>query len=257
MFNRKVLLFILLIASTIVEAQKANILIEYDYHYIVVDARAYLLGNDSQSYFLFSKSRDDTYEKLLENNFLGLNRYHVFNYDFESGFSYQKPTLNREVNGLKAKLTKDEFDLDWKIGTDKRTILNYNCTLATTTFRGNKFKVWFTTEIESNIFPWKLKGLPGVILAFEDDYGLLKGEAMSVIINKEIDLPKKTVALFEENKKEAISYKAFILIENKLLKDMMSEKVSQLPVGTKYKLPELRQMQVEKTFEWETEPAKP
>ena len=257
MFRQKTLLLFLLLIINFLIAQKANVLIEYQYKYNTLDFRAYLLGNNEESLFFFAKNKDENYEKLELNNFKGLNRYFVVNYEFETKLCYQIPILNGDTNAFKSKLTKDQFELNWKITTEKKKILDYNCTLATVTFRGNKYKAWFTTEINSNIFPWKLKGLPGIILEFEDEAGLMKGDAVSVSINKEVSFPMKTMAFFEENKKTASLYKEFIIVENKMLYNNMQQKVANLPVGTKYQLPELRQMQLEKSFEWETEPSKP
>lgn len=257
MINYKIFLFILFIAFSTVKAQKAKIVVEYDYKFMTLSFRAFLLANDKESYFFFAKDNTKNYKELADDNYKGINSYYSMNFQFDFQQSFQKALYLGSSNGFKSKLTKDEFDLDWKISSEKKKILDYNCTFATATFRGNTFKVWFTTEINSTIFPWKLKGLPGVILEFEDESGLFRGEALSVSINREVDFPPKTIAYFEEHKNDAMPYKDFIIIENKLLKDNMSEKVANLPKGIAYKLPELRQMQIEKSFEWETQPAKP
>ena len=57
---------------------------------------------------------------------------------------------------------------DWNIVTDStRQILGYHCCMATTTFRGRKWTVYFTDEIPLPLGPWKLGGLPGLILSAE------------------------------------------------------------------------------------------
>ncbi len=55
----------------------------------------------------------------------------------------------------------------WSIGSEKKNILGYECTLATCTFRGRDYRVWFTPEIGLSKGPWKLGGLPGLILEAE------------------------------------------------------------------------------------------
>lgn len=57
----------------------------------------------------------------------------------------------------------------WRTDTTSCTILGYRCMHATTDYRGRKWNVWFTPEIPVDAGPWKLTGLPGLILKAEDD----------------------------------------------------------------------------------------
>ncbi|HIR32843.1 MAG TPA: GLPGLI family protein, partial [Candidatus Coprenecus merdigallinarum] len=57
----------------------------------------------------------------------------------------------------------------------------YNCQRATGTFRGREWQVWFTYDIPYNYGPWKLGGLPGLILKAEDSSGTFVWEAVSLI----------------------------------------------------------------------------
>ncbi|MDR2148325.1 MAG: GLPGLI family protein [Tannerella sp.] len=56
----------------------------------------------------------------------------------------------------------------WSIHSDTSTILNYLCTKATTRFRGRDWTVWFCPDIPVDAGPWKLRGLPGLILKVAD-----------------------------------------------------------------------------------------
>ncbi|MEG1586769.1 MAG: GLPGLI family protein [Bacteroidales bacterium] len=47
---------------------------------------------------------------------------------------------------------------------DTRKISGYLCHKATTLFRGRDYEVWYTTEVPVPFGPWKLNGLPGLIL---------------------------------------------------------------------------------------------
>jgi len=59
---------------------------------------------------------------------------------------------------------------EWKIENDRdSTILGYSCIRATTTFHGRNYIAWFTPEIPISEGPWKLSGLPGLILRAIDD----------------------------------------------------------------------------------------
>lgn len=57
---------------------------------------------------------------------------------------------------------------EWEISDETKDILGYQCFKATTDFRGRKWTAWFTPEIPIQDGPWKLCGLPGLILEAHD-----------------------------------------------------------------------------------------
>ena len=60
---------------------------------------------------------------------------------------------------------------EWEIGDSIENILGYDCFQATCNFRGRNWTAWFTSEIPIQDGPWKLNGLPGLILKAEDNTG--------------------------------------------------------------------------------------
>ncbi|HBX47107.1 GLPGLI family protein [Limibacterium fermenti] len=57
----------------------------------------------------------------------------------------------------------------WTILEDSlKRILDYSCGLARCDFRGRTYFAWFTADIPYDDGPWKLKGLPGLILEAYD-----------------------------------------------------------------------------------------
>lgn len=57
----------------------------------------------------------------------------------------------------------------WKIVADSTdTILGYLCHLATAHYKGRLWRAWYTDDIPIDNGPWKLQGLPGLILKASD-----------------------------------------------------------------------------------------
>lgn len=61
--------------------------------------------------------------------------------------------------------------IDWEIAEQTDTIAGYRCLAAEGDFGGRRWKVWFAPEIPLPYGPWKLGGLPGLILRAEDSRG--------------------------------------------------------------------------------------
>lgn len=68
----------------------------------------------------------------------------------------------------------------WKIGTETKIILGFNCQKATVSFSGRNFTAWFTEEIPISDGPYVFHGLPGLILQITDDQGYFNFELAGI-----------------------------------------------------------------------------
>ncbi|WP_028896661.1 GLPGLI family protein [Prevotella sp. HUN102] len=100
---------------------------------------------------------------------------------------------------------------DWTINEDTTMlILGFNCYMATTHFRGRDWTVWYTEEIPVQQGPWKLGGLPGLILSAESkDFVNLKAIAVNTG-----NLTPITFYNYWNKKFEDVEREAFLKISN-------------------------------------------
>ena len=68
----------------------------------------------------------------------------------------------------------------WEIRQETKEILGYQCQLAVCDFRGRKWEAWFSPEIPVHEGPWKLFGLPGLILAANDSKNHYSYQAIGI-----------------------------------------------------------------------------
>ena len=62
-------------------------------------------------------------------------------------------------------------ELNWSVSDSTKTILGYECIMAETDYHGRHWTAWFSPEIPLPDGPWKLCGLPGLILEASESTG--------------------------------------------------------------------------------------
>ena len=89
---------------------------------------------------------------------------------------------------------EDIVSPEWDIKEETKTVAGYPCQRAEADFLGRHWIVWFTQDIPISLGPWKLNGLPGLILEAMDEnneYHFTCMEIKNVSGGKPIAIPKK------------------------------------------------------------------
>ena len=98
-----------------------------------------------------------------------------------------------------------EFDLpeiQWTVTDEKRVIGNISCQKATAWVKGRLYDAWFASSLPFSTGPWKLHGLPGLILEAYDQKKQVQFRFVSIENiegqNLVVELPSKTMKTTRE-----------------------------------------------------------
>ena len=103
--------------------------------------------------------------------------------------------------------------INWEMEEGDTTIVGYECHKAVADFRGRKWTAWFTMDIPVSDGPWKLCGLPGLILkAHEADgffsftcIGITKGNGKTFDMPVTKGMTKASIKKIQELKDKSIN----------------------------------------------------
>ena len=108
---------------------------------------------------------------------------------------------------------EDMPKIDWHFMDGDTVIVGYPCQKATGSFRGRLWTAWYTMDIPVNDGPWKLCGLPGLILkaSEKDGYfdftcvGITKGDGKSFDTVNTKGLTKASLKKIQELKDMSVN----------------------------------------------------
>lgn len=126
--------------------------------------KTYLDGNGRESLYEedFEGSRS---ESTQEGTNISINENWFFYKDLKKHHCFYSDHIKFKKFDIKDTIQS----IDWRISKETKVIAGYNCQKATCTYRGRVFEVFFTKDIPVSDGPWKLFGLPGLILEANSD----------------------------------------------------------------------------------------
>lgn len=80
--------------------------------------------------------------------------------------------------GFKSIVPKNS--VKWNLLRGDTVVAGHRCRLATAYYLGRTWRVWYATDIPANDGPWKLYGLPGLILEARDSSGCFSFSATKI-----------------------------------------------------------------------------
>lgn len=151
---------------------------------------AKLTFSEQKSCFEYKLSIKDTatIEREDENGNIKLT---IPNKNQQTIFINYKDKKITELKSLKSEyLVEDTLSVPkWNITDEIKNVNNYQCQKATTFFKGREYEVWYAIEYPTIFGPWKLNGLPGLIILAQDKKSEVFFEATEIQKTEEKTCP--------------------------------------------------------------------
>lgn len=263
MRHKSLITSILLCFFTFANAQNKSGLIIYDIKYPNENLKAKTV--ESRLFFNDTLSIGISYStKFFIQKDVGINQERegigmTFEYGDEKGeviyrnFNTEKIILRFPKSAAIDEYTVEDtwLKIKWEIKEEMLLIGKFKCKKAIGNFRGRTYIVWFTEEIPLPYGPFKLYGLPGLILEAEDT------EKMFSVKMKSIEYPtNQEFEINEPIEKEKKTLREHVYSQDHI-EDLLLEKLnSKVPKGIRFtkdpnKIDSKRAYKAEKVYEWE------
>lgn len=154
-----------------------------------------------------------------------------------------------EVIGANTYLVQDNYqNLEWLITDENKIINNFSCNKAIANFRGRQWVAWFTTEIPLSFGPWKLHGLPGLIIEAYDATNRYTWRAVKIKFEKSDLFNRDFGSLIKTKNTKPIAYQQFLLNSKEYDNNVDAEMMKNTPNLRDIPVPNNG---LETNYEWE------
>lgn len=201
---------------------------------------------DNQEETRFKPSSDDEYDFSF-NLKLNDSKYIVYT-DFERDSILSQISLFK--NGKQATYIVEEkiCTIKWEIKNEFKKINDLKVQKAIGDFRGRRYEAWFANEIPVKYGPWKLNGLPGLILNVSDDHNVVSFNIKTIKIPIAPDSISTDEFQFNCDF-EKISLAEYVKLENQQIEELTKILSSKLPRGAIFNLTENESNSLELEYE--------
>ena len=111
----------------------------------------------------YSETKDESAMKAVV--------YQTFLYIFRSTSDNTMTVYDRAGSLEYGVYTEPLGEIQWEISDSTKSVLGYDCIKATANYHGRNWTAWFAPDIPLQEGPWKLTGLPGLILEASESTG--------------------------------------------------------------------------------------
>lgn len=109
--------------------------------------------------------------------------------------------------------TEEKMDaMRWDLLSEQDSVCGFACQKASCTYYGRQWTVWFTKDIPSQTGPWRLHGLPGLILKAEAD-------STHLFVCRELRREKEPIVFRADASYAKTAHKKFVKYRNAKLLD--------------------------------------
>lgn len=235
-----IFLLVLALIFTKTNSQENNLFVKYDVVYNTtreVKRTAYLWANNNEAIYeldiLNALSKESEQEQKLQKDQNTENRVHTIKANIKDNIYMRTVAKSNSLYYYEhlqrgqLVLIHDPYPQKWNITNETKKINDFLCYKATVFFRGVEWVVWFAPSISYPYGPWKLRGLPGLIMEAHDVNYRYNYSVKTIELKKEQGLlNQKFNELVSENIYNEMNIVDFVNSKDEILQSLKSSVTS-------------------------------